>query len=67
MTADAAAIALAAVVPSAWLLVCAVANRFDRREQPPAVTNPGREARLALTAPQPVPTGRHRSPWKVNR
>jgi hypothetical protein len=43
-----------------WLLFCAAMNH--RPEPRPLVTDPGREAIAALTACQPAPTGRHRTP-----
>jgi hypothetical protein len=42
-----------------WLLFCAA---MSHRPERPTVTDPGREAIAALTACQPAPTGRHRTP-----
>jgi hypothetical protein len=45
-----------------WFGFCALMNHWAITPTIPAATDPGAEARAALTAPQPMPTGRHRNP-----
>lgn len=56
---------LACCIPVAALWAATAMPR--RMPFVPVITDPGAEARAALTAPQPVPTGRHRKPWEMFR
>lgn len=59
---DELVVLLALLAVCAWTGFCALMNHWAPPAEVPAATDPGREVRAALTALQPMPTGRHRSP-----